>query len=92
MQSTRLIKRQIQSTKNTAKITKAMEMVSAAKMRKSQEAALIARPYAEAALKLLDNVSGSIPSKQDYPLTHKCEVKALPPGHHIGQRYLWRSQ
>lgn len=77
MQSTRLIKRQIQSTKNTAKITKAMEMVSAAKMRKSQEAALIARPYAEAALKLLDNVSGSMPSKQDYPLTHKREVKKL---------------
>lgn len=67
----------MQSTKNIAKITKAMEMVSAAKMRKSQEAALIARPYAEAALKLLDNVCGSMDSKQDYPLTRKREVKKL---------------
>lgn len=77
MQSTRLIRRQIQSTKNIAKITKAMEMVSAAKMRKSQEAALVARPYAEAALKLLDNVSGSIKEKHQYPLTHKRPVQKL---------------
>jgi F-type H+-transporting ATPase subunit gamma len=60
MQSTQQIRRQIQSTKNTSQITKAMEMVSAAKMRKSQEAALMARPYAEAALHVLENVSESI--------------------------------
>lgn len=77
MQSTRIIKRQIQSTKNIAKITKAMQMVSAAKMRKSQTAALIARPYAEAALKLLGNVSNSLEAQKDYPLTHKREVKKL---------------
>lgn len=77
MQSTRHIKRQIQSTKNITKITKAMEMVSAAKMRKSQEAALVARPYAEAALKLLDNVCGSIKSQKDYPLTSKRETKKI---------------
>ena len=77
MESTRTIKRQIQSTKNIAKITKAMEMVSAAKMRRSQEAALIARPYAEAALKLLGNVSNSLEEKKDYPLTHKREVEKL---------------
>ncbi|MFA7169818.1 MAG: ATP synthase F1 subunit gamma [Candidatus Paceibacterota bacterium] len=77
MQSTRLIKRQIQSTKNTAKITRAMEMVSAAKMRKSQEATLIARPYAEAALKLLNNVCDSMESNKDYPLTHKRKVEKL---------------
>lgn len=77
MLSTRFIRRQIQSTKNLSKITKAMEMVSAAKMKKSQEAALVARPYAEAALKLLDNVCGSITTQKDYPLAHKREIKKL---------------
>lgn len=77
MESTRTIKRQIQSTKNIAKITKAMQMVSAAKMRRSQEAALIARPYAEAALKLLDNVTNSMELEKDYPLTRRREVKKL---------------
>ena len=60
MQSTQQIRRQIQSTKNTSQITKAMEMVAASKMKKSQEAALMARPYAKAALNLLENVSESI--------------------------------
>jgi len=77
MLSTRLIRRQIQSTKNIAKITKAMEMVSAAKMKKSQEAVLVARPYAEAALERLDNVCGSMTSRKDYPLAHKREVERL---------------
>lgn len=67
MESTRNIKRQIQSIKNTAKITKAMEMVAASKMRKSQEMALIARPYAEAALNLFSNLKNSIDITQ-YPL------------------------
>jgi F-type H+-transporting ATPase subunit gamma len=78
MESTRNIKRQIQSIKNTAKITKAMEMVAASKMRKSQELALIARPYAEAALKLLDNIRKSIDcNSKDYPLAQKREVKKI---------------
>jgi F-type H+-transporting ATPase subunit gamma len=78
MESTRNIKRQIQSIKNTAKITKAMEMVAASKMRKSQELALIARPYAEAALRLLDNIKQSIDcNSRDYPLAQKREVKKI---------------
>ena len=74
MQSTQNIKRQIQSTKNTSQITKAMEMVSAAKMRKSQEAALMARPYAEAALHVLENVSESIEPRK-HILLERREVK-----------------
>lgn len=77
MQSTRLIKRQIQSTKNIGKITKAMQMVSAAKMRKSQDAALVARPYAEAALNLLGNVCGTMESRKEYPLTQEREVQKI---------------
>jgi len=76
MQSTQTIRRQIQSTKNTSQITKAMEMVSAAKMRKSQEAALMARPYAEAALHILENVSESIEPRK-HILLERREVKNI---------------
>ena len=47
MTSTRDIRRRIKSVKNTAQITKAMQMVAAAKMRKAQQAALVGRPYAD---------------------------------------------
>ena len=56
MASTKAVKQRIKSVKNTAQITKAMEVVSATKMRKSQEFALRARPYAVASLELLFNL------------------------------------
>ncbi len=46
MPSTRDIRRRIRSVKNTAQITKAMQMVASSKMRKAQLAALAGRPYA----------------------------------------------
>jgi F-type H+-transporting ATPase subunit gamma len=46
MPSTRDIRRRIKSIKNTAQITKAMQMVAASKMRKAQQAAVSGRPYA----------------------------------------------
>ena len=46
MPSTRDIRRRIKSVKNTSQITKAMQMVAAAKMRKAQQSALSGRPYA----------------------------------------------
>ena len=46
MATTRDIRRRIKSVKNTAQITKAMQMVAASKMRKAQQAALAGRPYA----------------------------------------------
>lgn len=46
MPSTRDIRRRIKSIKNTAQITKAMQMVAASKMRKAQQSALAGRPYA----------------------------------------------
>ncbi len=57
MLSPRDIKRKIKSVGNTRQITKAMEMVSAAKMRRSQQVALQSRPYCESALELLGNLS-----------------------------------
>jgi F-type H+-transporting ATPase subunit gamma len=47
MSSTQIIKRRIKSSKNIAQITKAMEMVSAAKMKRAQDQALSSRPYSE---------------------------------------------
>jgi F-type H+-transporting ATPase subunit gamma len=47
MPTTRDIRRRIKSVKNTAQITKAMQMVAASKMRKAQLAALAGRPYAD---------------------------------------------
>ena len=56
MPSIKTTKQRIKSVKNTAQITKAMEVVSATKMRRSQEFALSARPYALASLDMLNNL------------------------------------
>src|SRR6266550_6366373 len=47
MPSTREVRRRIRSVKNTAQITKAMQMVASSKMRRAQERVEQARPYAE---------------------------------------------
>ena len=56
MPSTRDIRRRIKSVKNTAQITKAMQMVASSKMRKAQLAALAGRPYAALMNQMLVNV------------------------------------
>src|SRR5438094_1019619 len=56
MASPRDIRRRIRSVKNTAQITKAMQMVAASKMRKAQQAALASRPYAS----LMNEVLGEV--------------------------------
>ena len=53
MPSTRDIRRRIKSVKNTAQITKAMQLVAAAKMKKAQDQATSGRPYAELLNKVL---------------------------------------
>src|SRR3989344_1524843 len=62
------IKLKIQSVKKTSTVTRAMEAVSAVKMRKAQERALGGRAYAAAALTILKKISGSTELKQ-HPLT-----------------------
>lgn len=57
MESIQFIKKRVKSVNNIAQITKAMEMVSANKMRRSQEIALASRPYAIAALELLHEIA-----------------------------------
>lgn len=70
MKSTRDIKHRMKSIENTKQITRAMEAVSATKMRRSQEFALIARPYAEHALRLLGNI-GERTARKLHPLLEK---------------------
>lgn len=57
MANTREIRRRIRSVKNIAQVTKAMEAVSAAKMRKAQHQALSTRPYAQAAREVLSYIA-----------------------------------
>lgn len=73
------IKNQIKSTQRTSKVTKAMEAVSAVKMRKAQERALKGRPFAEASLRILENISRSLDVQHHHFLrrdhgTHDCLV------------------
>ncbi|HWD17842.1 MAG TPA: ATP synthase F1 subunit gamma [Verrucomicrobiae bacterium] len=74
MPSTRDIRRRIKSVKNTAQITKAMQMVAASKMRKAQQAAIAGRPYAE----LMNEVLGAVVTDAKdfvHPLMEKREVR-----------------
>ncbi len=62
MPSTLDLRRRIRSVKNTAQITKAMQMVAAAKMRKAQAAALAGRPYQEMLTRVLAAIKGRVES------------------------------
>jgi F-type H+-transporting ATPase subunit gamma len=54
------IRRRIRSVKNTQQITKAMKMVSAAKLRRAQDRVIAARPYAQTLRKVLANVAAAV--------------------------------
>jgi F-type H+-transporting ATPase subunit gamma len=72
--NTRDIRRRIKSVKNTAQITKAMQMVAASKMRKAQQRAVDGRPYAN----LLNEIStalSEITFDEKHPLLEQREVK-----------------
>ncbi len=59
------IRRRIRSVKNTQQITKAMKMVSAAKLRRAQERALASRPYAEMMNRVLSNVASAAAGNEE---------------------------
>lgn len=60
MPSTREIRRRIRSVKNLAQITRAMEMVSASKMRRAQRNVLATRPYADRLLDVMGELSARL--------------------------------
>jgi F-type H+-transporting ATPase subunit gamma len=63
------IRRRIRSVKNTQQITKAMKMVSAAKLRRAQEAMFAARPYARKMMEVLNSLA-SRAHPDTHPLLH----------------------
>ncbi len=63
------LKRRIKSAKNIAKITKAMEMVSASKMKKAQEQALNTRPFTDKLEEIITHLVNQVPDYH-HPLTH----------------------
>jgi len=70
----KVINKRIRSVKSTQQITKAMKMVSAAKLRRSQERLLHARPYATKLQDLLQRLAGT--GAADHPLFEVRDVKA----------------
>jgi F-type H+-transporting ATPase subunit gamma len=74
MASTIVLKRRITSIKNTRQITKAMQLVSASKLRRAQEYAQASRAYAELANELLTRLSG-IREVEQQPLFAKRDIK-----------------
>ena len=61
------LKKRISSVKSTQKITKAMKMVAAAKLRRAQESAEKGRPYSEKMNNIILNLSNSISDKENSP-------------------------
>ena len=75
------IRRRIRSVKNTQQITKAMKMVSAAKLRRAQDRVIAARPYGAMLRKMLANVAsaaaGDEQAGQNPLLAHRPEQRIL---------------
>ena len=78
MANLRVIRRRIRSVQSTAKITKAMELIAASKMRRAQNSALSSRPYAERMRWVLADLSESIEELGE-GLTHPFLERREPP-------------
>ena len=79
MATIRQIRRRIRSVGSTAKITKAMELVAASKMRRAQERALAGRPYAERLTWVLADLAETLPLADEEalpPLLQRRELQA----------------
>jgi|SRR5947209_10891561 len=74
------IRRRIRSVKNTQQITKAMKMVSAAKLRRAQDRVIASRPYAALLRKVLGNVAAAAAANEqegENPLLARREEKRV---------------
>lgn len=70
-------RRRIRSVKNTQQITRAMKFVAAARLRRAQEAALAARPYAKELARVLRSIMSRIDQPEHPLLAHRPEEKVL---------------
>jgi len=77
MASTQVLRRRIHSIEGVAKICKAMEIISIAKMRRTQEQAVAGRPYAEKISQVIADVAAQPRVGEMHPLLQKREVKRI---------------
>src|ERR671921_187894 len=80
MASTREIRRRIRSVANMSQITRAMEMVSAAKMRKAQQRVTASRPYSEQLLQIMSDLATQQPDPEQlaqFPLLQTRPVRTV---------------
>lgn len=76
MPSLQHIKRKITSVKSTQKITKAMKMVAAAKLKRAQDRIIAARPYAKKMTEVLERLTANV-KREKHPLLAKRECKRI---------------
>ena len=74
MPSLKAIRNRIVSVKNTRKITSALKLVAAAKLRRSQDAIIAARPYSTALATVVSELAG-VAGKDSHPLFEERELK-----------------
>jgi F-type H+-transporting ATPase subunit gamma len=77
--SIREIRRHIRSVRNISKVTRAMQMVAASKMRRAQDQVLSTRPYSQKAWELLTHLSllSTRTEEEEHPLLHARTVQAI---------------
>ncbi len=78
MASLKEMRNRISSVKATQKITKAMQMVAAAKLKRSQDAAQNARPYAERMSAVISNLAAGV-SGDGRPAARRHRQRQAPP-------------
>ncbi len=77
MPDIRKVRRRIKSVQNIAKITRAMEMIAASKMRKAQERGLAGRPYSEKIQQVIAGLAALNGIGLQHPLLQRREVKKI---------------
>ena len=78
MISVRLVRRRIRSVQNTQKVTNAMQMISASKMRRGQARVLATRPYAEKMREVLADLASVPRAESDiHPLLEEREARRI---------------
>jgi len=88
MANTQELNRRIGATTNTRKITRAMEMVAAAKLRRAQDRITTLRPFAQALIELTARVAVGAKDAVNHPLLERREVKTVAIVMYTGDRGL----
>ena len=77
MPDIRKVRRRIRGVQNIAKITRAMEMIAASKMKKAQERGLAGRPYAEKIEQVIADLSALPETTMQHPLLQRRPIKKV---------------